>query len=554
MDDAENKIDSDDVREALRLIRESGALGDGKLLLLLDYLVTEELAGRGDRLKGYSIALDVFNRGTDFDPSIDSVVRVEMLRLRKALAGYYTRPQSGPHVVINLAKGSYRPTFSRVADFAADSQATRGGRRFAVITVCGAIAAMIFVLFVASSLGVFASLKKGGGARCARPALALRLEGFEKVRQVQLQGVFSEIMQAYPLVLAGTAPKGCVEMQHALGLTRISDWTMQAALYHEGEGHPYWVQVFTVDERDDDMDLLMAQILYRVVSHEGALIKGELRDAWSSDKDKRDYVCHVNNYSHFVNPSTDDPADDLACLRASMKADSPFADTYSTYAIFAQLRFFDPALYGDGDPAARLAEYNSAIARALAIDPTDCLAMAARLREYRRAVPPDHERLAETVETMKRYCAGNPFMLNHIAIVEGYVFDDWAESRALLDKTIAISGLKPWYTHALLGNLMTAGRWQEAHDKLEFFQSILNPVDAIWMIIVGNRADDRKMVGDGVKFLELRSVRSYEDLEKYFTEAGYHPDFTEELLAELAATFPPNEGRKKITPAKAGVS
>jgi len=548
MDEAAAHTDPNDVREALRLIRESGVLGDGKLLLLLDYLVTEELEGRGDRLKGYSIALDVFNRGTDFDPSIDSVVRVEMLRLRKALASYYALPRSGARIAIDLAKGSYRPAFRPLAEAPADDPPARNTKRNVYVFICVVIAGAIAAIFSAFSFGTLESFKSDDKYRCARPTLALRLEGFPKVRQVQLQGVFSKILQAYPLVLVGDAPKGCSEMQHGLELTRIAGRAVQAALYHGDETNPYWVQVFPDDR--GDVELLMAQILYRVASHEGALVKDEQRDAWPSEQAKREYVCHVNSYSHFVNPTTDDPADDIECLRASMKAKSPFADTYSIYATFAQLQFFDPALYGDKDRATLMAEYNRAMGKALAIDPTDCLAMVVRLREYRRAVPPDHERLAETVETIKRYCASNPFMLSHIAMVEGYVFDDWAESRLLLERSIAISGLKHWYSHSLLGNLMMAGRWEEAHDKLEFFQTIINPVDAIWLVIVGNRAGDRKMVSEGAKYLERRSLGSYDDLEKFIAAAGYHPDFAEKLLDELAVSFPPNDQGEKDTPAK----
>ena len=34
----------------------------------LEYLVNETLAGRGERLKGYNIALEVFGRPETFDP------------------------------------------------------------------------------------------------------------------------------------------------------------------------------------------------------------------------------------------------------------------------------------------------------------------------------------------------------------------------------------------------------------------------------------------------------------------------------------------------------
>lgn len=71
-------------------LERSGALGTGgRLAALLRYLVAEELAGRGDRLKAYAIATEILGRGPDFDPQQDSIVRVEIARLRKALDLYF---------------------------------------------------------------------------------------------------------------------------------------------------------------------------------------------------------------------------------------------------------------------------------------------------------------------------------------------------------------------------------------------------------------------------------------------------------------------------------
>lgn len=63
---------------------------------LLAYLVAETLAGRGDVLKEYSIARDVYNLPEDFDPRADPRVRVEVRRLRQTLARYYR--EEGPRI------------------------------------------------------------------------------------------------------------------------------------------------------------------------------------------------------------------------------------------------------------------------------------------------------------------------------------------------------------------------------------------------------------------------------------------------------------------------
>lgn len=81
---------------------------------LLEYLVNETLAGRAERLKGYSIGVDVFDRGQDFDASADSIVRVQMGRLRKHLIEYYESAEGKTdQLVFELPKGSYVPQFLR---------------------------------------------------------------------------------------------------------------------------------------------------------------------------------------------------------------------------------------------------------------------------------------------------------------------------------------------------------------------------------------------------------------------------------------------------------
>ena len=92
---------------------DSGALGEkSRLRQLLRYLVVEEIEGRGERLKAYTIATDVFSRGPDFDPSTDSIVRVEVNRLRQALDHFYRTQGESEQVRITIPKGTYRPRFS----------------------------------------------------------------------------------------------------------------------------------------------------------------------------------------------------------------------------------------------------------------------------------------------------------------------------------------------------------------------------------------------------------------------------------------------------------
>ena len=89
-----------------KLLAGEALKGSERLRRFLRLVVTETLAGRGDRLKEYVLAVEVFDRPDAFDPRIEPVVRVEARRLRAKLADYYSTEGPFDEVVIDLPKGS----------------------------------------------------------------------------------------------------------------------------------------------------------------------------------------------------------------------------------------------------------------------------------------------------------------------------------------------------------------------------------------------------------------------------------------------------------------
>lgn len=77
----------------------------------LEYIVDHALQGKMNRLKGYTIGIDVFDRDATFDPNVDSIVRVEAGRLRVKLHEYYRSEGQSDPLIIDLPKGSYVPVF-----------------------------------------------------------------------------------------------------------------------------------------------------------------------------------------------------------------------------------------------------------------------------------------------------------------------------------------------------------------------------------------------------------------------------------------------------------
>lgn len=101
------------VRRQLERLLASPQLAQAPALgALLRYVVERTLQGEADRLKEYTLGVEVFDRGADFDPRVDTIVRVQGRRLRAKLDEYYRGPGRGDPVRIDLPKGHYVPVFA----------------------------------------------------------------------------------------------------------------------------------------------------------------------------------------------------------------------------------------------------------------------------------------------------------------------------------------------------------------------------------------------------------------------------------------------------------
>jgi len=94
-----------------RIIRSRHFCNSPRISRFLTFVVEECIAGRSDRLKGYTIGVAVFDRAADFDPQADTIVRVQARVLRRKLDQYYARDGADDPVRISIAKGTYAPKF-----------------------------------------------------------------------------------------------------------------------------------------------------------------------------------------------------------------------------------------------------------------------------------------------------------------------------------------------------------------------------------------------------------------------------------------------------------
>jgi len=177
-----------------------------KMRALLRYLVDATLAGDEERLKGYAIGVDVFERGAGFDPGSDPIVRVQAGRLRKLLEAYYTTTGRDDAVRIDIPKGAYAVTVtSGSGDVEPDAERASGpvhlvrrqldgwrglARRPALLATAGTALAV---------LGLVAALSLGGGEdarspapEIAKDAITLAILPFADMSQDGANGPFAD--------------------------------------------------------------------------------------------------------------------------------------------------------------------------------------------------------------------------------------------------------------------------------------------------------------------------------------------------------------------------
>jgi len=81
------------------------------LARLLKYLCHKYFEGHASDLKEFNIGVEALGRLADFDPTSNSIVRVELHRLREKLKRYYETEGHHDPVVIVLKPGNYAPQF-----------------------------------------------------------------------------------------------------------------------------------------------------------------------------------------------------------------------------------------------------------------------------------------------------------------------------------------------------------------------------------------------------------------------------------------------------------
>jgi hypothetical protein len=82
----------------------------------LEFMCEQALSGKASAVNEYTIGADIYERGPDFNPQEDSIVRVQAHEIRKSIGAYYEDEGRDDRVRIDLPVGGYVPVFTRVEE------------------------------------------------------------------------------------------------------------------------------------------------------------------------------------------------------------------------------------------------------------------------------------------------------------------------------------------------------------------------------------------------------------------------------------------------------
>ncbi len=101
-------------REELRRVLESKYFANSpKKTRFLEFVSEQAFLGNGEKLNEYLIGVEVYDRGVDFSPQKDPIVRVQAHEIRRLLNKYYEEDGRGGLLHLDLPSGHYVPVFRR---------------------------------------------------------------------------------------------------------------------------------------------------------------------------------------------------------------------------------------------------------------------------------------------------------------------------------------------------------------------------------------------------------------------------------------------------------
>jgi len=554
--------------------------GSGRSRIFLSYVVEETLAGRGNRIKGYSLALEVFKRDEGFTQD-DPVVRIEAGRLRRSLERYYLTAGQYDPIRIDIPKGGYVPTFQWTdVTKPATSEGTNPReldtagqpppgipalRRWSLRPVAGVSALLISIGLAIAIWTVgrpqadpppgkvpalpdgptlviapFANLGEGPNAELYTLGLTEELlTALPRFREIKVFG--RETSKSLAPEVGATKVRGELGARYLLaGGVRVSDNRVRvtARLLDTASGAILWSQTYDDDLRTRQLFVIQSDVANKVATAV-AQPYGIIAQADAANPPPDDlgaYACTLSYYAYRAELSVERHADVRDCLETAVARYPAFATAWAmlstTYLDEDRFKFNRKA-----DASAPIERSLIAARRAVQLDPGSTRALQALMTALFF-----NKKLHEALQVGEQALATNP---NDTELLAEFgtrlaMGGEWQRGADLLDRALVLNPGGAGYYHGtrafaafMLYDEKTAVAEIEEADLQKF--PLFHVVAAVVYADAGMMEDARR---EGEQFTRMR------------------PDFMPNIVAELnARNFQPRDQAHLIAAArKAGLT
>lgn len=542
---------SNDVSEIVRRLEAAGALGQGgRMPALLRYLLQEEAAGRGERLRAHAIATEVLGRASSFDPQEDSIVRVEIGRLRKALDYYYATEGKDEPLRISIPRGTYRPDIATISESPGPSRADgrQVGRKLSVLVLVTAGVALLIAALLWGGRSQFGRAPEPAAYSGATPRLVLLpFEGGDAAARELTPGLRAQLVS-----LLAQQPWLSVSVQESFvprppvppklfSLTGVLEtgaggYVLQALLHTEPEHRVVWTGRYSGSLHKSALDLArgIAQDLAGDLGYPlGPMGRAIAANSTATEPEIEDrFLCMMNAYRYRLGRSTKQREDAEACLTRLTARFPDFHEGRAMLALFATQDARSEA-GGKRDEALLRAE-------TLLRGAPDEDRLAGTGRMILAACRDDLDGLRRSARALLASAPNDPDTLAEAANWLGLGALDWELAIDAEGRAQALSyQSRPLPAHARSAKALLDGRFDLALSSFGPSQSLSTPLEQTTLLILATLADAPLRARSAAEALTQNTGLNRDVLVQQIERSCWHPRVRKAFIEALDRALPP---------------